>query len=61
MTAQEEPGQKEGTIRTELTAAELAKLMGNGINLGNTMEAYGRSSYGTSKEATSYETFWGQP
>ena len=65
MAAQEESGQKEGTddgtIRTELTATELAKLMGNGINLGNTMEAYGRESYGTSKEATSYETFWGQP
>ena len=64
-SVQGESGQKEGTddgtIRTELTATELAKLMGNGINLGNTMEAFGRESYGTSKEATSYETFWGQP
>lgn len=25
-----------------LTALELSKLMGNGINLGNTMETYGR-------------------
>jgi endoglucanase len=51
----------DGTIRTELTSAEVAQLMGNGINLGNTMEAYGRSSLGTDAEVTDYETCWGQP
>lgn len=51
----------DGTVRKELTAVEIVKLMGNGINLGNTMEAYGRAVYGTSKEAATYETYWGQP
>lgn len=35
--------------------------MGNGINLGNTMEAYGRAHLGTDARPTQYETFWGQP
>jgi endoglucanase len=51
----------DGSIRKDLTAVELVKLMGNGINLGNTMEAYGRVSYGTTGTVTDYETFWGQP
>ncbi len=46
---------------TDLTSIELAKLLGNGINLGNTMEAYGRKDLGTEAEVSSYETFWGQP
>lgn len=32
-------GDKLQGIRKELTAVELTRLMGNGINLGNTMEA----------------------
>ncbi len=44
-----------------LTALELVKLMGNGINLGNTMEAYGHDTLGTEAEITTYETLWGQP
>ncbi len=44
-----------------LTSLELTALMGNGINLGNTMEAYGRSTLGTSANVSAYETFWGQP
>ena len=44
-----------------LTSLELVKLMGNGINLGNTMEAYGRKDLGINAEVSSYETFWGQP
>lgn len=53
-------GADDGTIRQELTALEVVELMGNGINLGNTMEAYGRNDLGTEAEATRYETFWGQ-
>lgn len=49
-----------GTVRESLTALELTEIMGNGINLGNTMEAYGRSSLGTDADPASYETFWGQ-
>lgn len=50
-----------GYMRTELTAVELTKLMGNGVNLGNTMEAYGHFSLGTQAPVASYETLWGQP
>lgn len=50
-----------GVIRKELTSLEVADLMGNGINLGNTMEAYGRVSYGVGADVSSYETCWGSP
>ncbi len=49
------------TEHSDLTAIELVDLMGNGINLGNTMEAYGRSSVGVNSDPYLYETFWGQP
>ena len=44
-----------------VSSVELARLMGNGINLGNTMEAYGRSSFGVGAAVSSYETCWGMP
>lgn len=47
--------------RQELTALEVARRMGNGINLGNTMEAYGRAQLGTQADISEYETLWGQP
>lgn len=48
-------------IRENLTAIDVANLMGNGINLGNTMEAYGHNSYGVDADTSAYETLWGQP
>ena len=48
-------------IRQELTSLELVKLLGNGINLGNTMEAYGRIDLGINADISAYETLWGQP
>lgn len=51
----------DGQIREDLTALEVSKLMGNGINLGNTMEAYGRVKLGTAADVSQYETFWSQP
>ncbi|MCL2052734.1 MAG: glycoside hydrolase family 5 protein [Lachnospiraceae bacterium] len=51
----------DGSIRMELTTLEAARLMGNGINLSNTMEAYGRASMGTQRPVNFYETHWGQP
>ncbi len=44
-----------------MTAVEATRHMGNGINLGNTMEAYGRVANGTDAATTVYETSWGQP
>ncbi len=51
----------DGSVRSDLTSLEVVTLMGNGINLGNTMEAYGRANYGTGAEVSSYETYWGMP
>lgn len=56
--ASPEPGSNE---TKGLTSLELANFMGNGINLGNTMEAYGRDKLGIGADVSSYETFWGQP
>lgn len=50
-----------GYMRKDLSASELTVLMGNGINLGNTMEAYGHISLGTEAPVSSYETLWSQP
>ncbi|MCR5743190.1 MAG: glycoside hydrolase family 5 protein [Lachnospiraceae bacterium] len=44
-----------------ISAMEFSFLMGNGINLGNTMEAYGHISLGTKAAPTSYEVCWGMP
>lgn len=50
-----------GEVRKDLTSLELVDQLGNGINLGNTMEAYGRTQFGANQEVSKYETFWGQP
>lgn len=51
----------DGSINEDLTALELTKLMGNGINLGNTMEAY-THRYGKEDIFTDEsENAWGQP
>ena len=52
----------EATLQV-LTAEEVAVYMGNGINLGNTMEAWGREEeyLGTDSAVSEYEQFWGQP
>ena len=53
--------QDDDSIREELTSLELVNLMGNGINLGNTMEAYGHTDLGINADISSYETLWDQP
>jgi len=45
----------------ELTALEVTKLMGNGINLGNTLEAYNHNAYLNGGDPSTFETVWGQP
>lgn len=54
-------GCKDKDPYSDLTAIEIAKHMGNGTNLGNTMEAYGRTTIGFDAEVSEYETIWGQP
>ncbi len=46
---------------SDLTSLEVVELMGNGINLGNTMEAYGHRELGIDADVSSYETLWGMP
>lgn len=46
---------------TNMDALTLTRYLGNGINLGNTMEAYGHATLGTNSTVSNYETYWGQP
>lgn len=54
------PENKAKTLE-EMSAIEVSQIMGNGINLGNTFEAYGRSAYGSGAEVSLYEKYWGAP
>ncbi len=44
-----------------MNALELSIKLGNGINLGNTMEAYNHSGYLAGQDPTGFENLWGQP
>ena len=55
------PSNDDGSINAELTSLELADLMGNGINLGNTMEAYTHSYGNDDIYPEDSENAWGQP
>lgn len=50
-----------GVMREGLTALEVTRLMGNGINLGNTLEACDPNVGIKTNAPLSYETYWGQP
>lgn len=50
-----------GVMRAGLTALEATRLMGNGINLGNTLEACDNNVGIKTNTPLSYETYWGQP
>ena len=43
-----------------MNALQFTKVMGNGINLGNTMEAAGAYWLGYNAKPEQYETSWGQ-
>ena len=49
------------TEENNMTALEVIRAMGNGINLGNTLEAYNHQAYINGSSATSGEIVWGQP
>lgn len=44
-----------------MTSLEVIRAMGNGINLGNTLEAYNHQGYLNGSGPTLAETSWGQP
>ena len=50
-----------GVMREGLTALEATRLMGNGINLGNPLEACDNNVGIKTNAPLSYETHWGQP
>ncbi len=52
-----------GSDLSGLTSLEFAKVLGNGFNLGNTMEAADQTRPGdyVSNSVTYFETLWGQP
>ena len=49
------------TEKNNMTSLEVIRAMGNGINLGNTLEAYNHQAYINGSSATSGEIVWGQP
>jgi len=49
------------TMDTKITALEFSQKMGNGINLGNTLEATRNWHGSTQRDPTYYEQCWGQP
>ncbi len=44
-----------------MSALEITKIMGNGTNLGNTLEAYNHKGYLAGQDPSSFEMGWGQP
>ncbi len=60
-SAEEAEAVDNGVMREGLTALEATRLMGNGINLGNTLEACDNNVGIKTSTPLSYETHWGQP
>lgn len=60
-SAEEAEAVDNGVMREGLTALEATRLMGNGINLGNTLEACDSNVGIKTNTSLSYETHWGQP
>ena len=60
-SAEEAEAVDNGVMREGLTALEATRLMGNGINLGNTLEACDTNVGIKTNTPLSYETHWGQP
>ncbi|MCL2030081.1 MAG: glycoside hydrolase family 5 protein [Oscillospiraceae bacterium] len=55
------PSEGPGGGESSPSSLELARLMGYGINLGNTMEACDSGNRVPNREPSVYETMWGQP
>lgn len=58
--AGEDP-QPDNASGNTMTSLEVIRAMGNGINLGNTLEAYNHQGYLSGSSPTLAETSWGQP
>ena len=60
-SAEEAEAVDNGVMREGLTALEATRLLGNGLNLGNTLEACDNNVGIKTNTPLSYETHWGQP
>ncbi|MGN0656119.1 MAG: glycoside hydrolase family 5 protein [Ruminiclostridium sp.] len=58
--AEATPDSDEEAIKA-MTSLEMIRAMGNGINLGNTLEAYNHNSFVNGGNPDGFETVWGQP
>lgn len=54
-------GSQNSAEENAMTSLEVIRAMGNGINLGNTLEAYNHQGYLNGSSPTLAETSWGQP
>ena len=61
LPAMAEGSADDGVMREGLTALEVSRLMGNGTNLGNTMEACNTGAIAPGLSPLTYEVLWGQP
>ena len=60
-TAEISPASDEEEKLKAMTSLDMIRAMGNGINLGNTLEAYNHKSYISGMNPDGFETIWGQP
>lgn len=60
LTSSSEAPQTEPSTN-EMTSLDVIRAMGNGINLGNTLEAYNHQGYLNGSSPTLAENSWGQP
>ncbi|MCL2627335.1 MAG: glycoside hydrolase family 5 protein [Oscillospiraceae bacterium] len=56
-----EPGATPPEGNNDMASIEMARLMGYGINLGNTMESCNQSGRIPNRDPSIYETMWGNP
>lgn len=58
------PASPDAEVEAEIkamTSLDMIRAMGNGINLGNTLEAYNHNGYLAGANPDGFETGWGQP
>lgn len=60
-TAESVPEIPDSSEANSMTSLEVIRAMGNGINLGNTLEAYNHAAYLAGSDPGHFESGWGQP
>ncbi len=60
-SAESVPETPDSSEANSMTSLEVIRAMGNGINLGNTLEAYNHAAYLAGSDPGHFESGWGQP